>query len=158
MFLNCNKMVEEKLYYAIGHIALDELVFFLREQAQDSFPSLRDENYLETLAEKWSQNAKFCVCRKSDNTPVGMIAFYANQLETGTAYIPHVYVRPEFRNHGLFSSMFNLVSQYVKDHGFTNIRLEVAKENERARRAYLKSGFREECHASKESVYLTKSL
>lgn len=126
---------------AIEHLSLKELKSFLREQALDTFPALKDEHRLTMLAAKWYKHAEFCTCRDDSGQLVGMIAFYANQPETGIAYIPHVYVSPAYRGRGIFSQMFQKVVAYVKQKGYTSIKLEVSKDNMTAQKAYIKQGF-----------------
>lgn len=139
---------------AIEHLDFPELVAYLREQANDAFPDLKDEGRLNMLAEKWYKYAEFCVCRDKDDQLVGMIAFYINQREECVAYIPHVYVNKIFRGKGIFAGLFLRVKDYVKDKGFCLIRLEVQKNNIRARRAYLNIGFQIDGEASEESIYM----
>ena len=138
---------------AIEHLSLDELKLFLREQAQDAFPSLRDEDRLNLLAEKWQGHAEFCTCRL-DNGLVGMVAFYANQPENGIVYLPHVYVRSECRGQKIMTSMLQKIEEYSKEKGFISFRLEVLKSNEIAKKAYSHYGFSYLGEASDKSIYL----
>lgn len=142
---------------AIEQLSLPELKSFLREQAQDAFPSLRDEDKLNVLAEKWQSHAEFCTCRL-DNRLVGMIAFYANDSETGLAYIPHVYVSPFHRREGLFSKMLKLIEESITTRGFTKIKLEVDKNNLNAQAVYQKNGFSIIGETSLTSLYMTKMI
>lgn len=142
---------------AIEQLSLPELKSFLREQAQDAFPSLKDEDKLNVLAEKWQSHAEFCTCRL-DNRLVGMIAFYANDSETGLAYIPHVYVSPFHRREGLFSKMLKLIEESITTRGFTKIKLEVDKNNLNAQAVYQKNGFSIIGETSLTSLYMTKMI
>lgn len=126
---------------AIEQLEIDELRSFLREQADDAFPDLKDEQRLNMLAEKWSKNSEFCVCRNAEGSLMGMIAFYANRPEGAVAYIPHVYVNRECRGKGVFATMLHSIQEYVKDKGYRFIRLEVQKNNKKAQSAYLHCGF-----------------
>ena len=125
----------------MDYISLSELSDYLHFQAEDTFPALKDEHRLTMLAAKWYEHAEFCTCRDDSGQLVGMIAFYANQPETGIAYIPHVYVSPAYRGRGIFSQMFQKVVAYVKQKGYTSIKLEVSKDNMTAQKAYIKQGF-----------------
>ena len=87
-----------------------------------------------------------------------MIAFYANGKGADYAYIPHVYVSPDYRGKGLFSKMFRIVEDYVRTRGFTEIRLEVDNNNCSAKSAYLRNGFVQVKAASPSSAYLVKDL
>lgn len=125
----------------IASIAYNELLDYMRKQADDTFPDLKDEQRLSQLAEKWYTHAEFCLCRDNDML-VGIIVFYANSQDTNIAYIPHVYVSPEYRRNGLFSQMLKNVKAFVKRKGFGEIRLEVETKNETAQRSYQHNGFR----------------
>lgn len=140
---------------AIEHLILQELVAFLRKQADEVFSDLKDEGRLNMLAEKWCKYAEFCICRDEDGQLVGMIAFYANQCEGCVAYIPHVYVDKAYRGKGVFAGLFLVVKDYVRDKGFSQIRLEVKNNNLRARRAYQNIGFQIAGEASEESIFMT---
>jgi ribosomal protein S18 acetylase RimI-like enzyme len=146
------------MIFQIEHLAFEELSSFLRLQAEDTFPDLKDEERLKMLAEKWSKNAECSTCRDDDGQLVGMIAFYANGQGADFAYIPHVYVSPEFRNRGLFARMLNAVEQYVKLKGFGIIRLEVAKNNEKAKNAYIRNGFHHSKDVNENSSFMIKVL
>lgn len=126
---------------AIEQLSLPELKSFLREQAQDAFPLLRDEDKLNVLAEKWQSHAEFCTCRL-DNRLVGMVAFYANQPDVRVAYISHVYVSKDLRGRSLFSKMLRCIKNEIRPKGFTVIRLEVNANNYSAQEAYVRNGFR----------------
>lgn len=138
---------------AIEPLSLSDLKSFLREQAQDAFPSLRDEDKLNVLAEKWQSHAEFCTCRL-DNRLVGMVAFYANQPEKGIVYLPHVYVRSECRGQRIMTSLLNKIEEYTKERGFMAFRLEVLKSNMLAQKAYSHYGFSYLGEASDKSIYL----
>jgi len=138
----------------IEPLALNELKAFLRMQADVTFPGLKDESRLKMLAEKWHEHAEFCTCRDNENRLIGMIAFYANRPETGESYIAHVYVYNKYRGKKIFSKMFHLTKETVKENGFSQIRLEVGNDNVRALNAYLKIGFQQVGKASESSLYM----
>lgn len=139
---------------AIEPLLLEVLQAFLREQAEDAFPDLKDEQRLAMLSEKWNAHAEICTCRNEEGRLVGMIAFYANQPESGVVYIPHVYVSGAYRGRNLMSSMLDVIKEYVKGEGFMFMRLEVHKDNERAQRAYIHYGFSISGDASDKSVFM----
>lgn len=143
---------------AIEPLQLDELRDYLREQADDAFPNLKDELRLNKLSEKWHSYAEFCTCRNDENCLVGMIAFYANQIEGGIAFMPHVYVSIKYRGQGLMTSMLHVIEGYVMNKGFNCIHLEVRKTNERAQRYYLHCGFSLLDNTLKESYIMCKQL
>lgn len=129
------------MHFIIEHLRLYDLAAFLREQADDIFFELKDENRLNMLADKWSHYAEFCTCRDDNGHLVGMIVFYANRLEGQVAYIPHVYVKKEYRRKGIYGSLFRGMVGYVKQKGYNKIRLEVEKDNTIAIMTYCHYGF-----------------
>ena len=144
------------MIFQIERLDFEELCSFLRLQAEDSFPDLKDEERLKMLAEKWSNNADCSTCRNDDGHLVGMIAFYANVQGAEFAYIPHVYVSLDYRHQGLFVKMLRMMEAYVKEKGYTKIKLEVKNDNEIAKNSYLRQGFVEGAIASENTVYMVK--
>ena len=150
-------MMNETITCQIEQIDYDELLGFMRQQAEDAFPSLKDEERLLAFSKKLHTHAEFCLCRDNGKL-VGMIAFYANGQGADFAYIPHVYVSPGYRKSGLFSQMLKIIEKYVKEKSFSEIKLEVRNDNKNAQSAYLKNGFSYDELASPESVYMVKRL
>lgn len=144
--------------FQIERLGFEELCAFLHIQAEDTFPDLKNEERLKMLAEKWSQNAECSTCRDDKALILGMIAFYANVKGADIAYIPHVYILPNYRHQGLFGQMLQRIETYVKQKGFTKLKLEVNSENVTAKCSYLKQGFVEVAIASEKSVYMIKSI
>lgn len=126
--------------YQIGRLSYDELVAYMRRQADDTFPSLKDEERLLAFATKLHAHAEFCLCR-DDRELVGLIAFYANGQGADFAYISLVYVSPDYRKKGLFSRMLSIVEEHVREKSFSEIRVEVLKSNDNAIKCYLNDGF-----------------
>jgi len=139
---------------AIEQLELKELQAFLREQAEDSFPDLKDEERLTMLSEKWHSYAEICTCRNDIGQLVGMIAFYANQPDGRVAYIPHVYVKRELRGKSIFKMMFYEIVMFLKKNGFKRVRLEVNNNNLNARRAYSAMGFHIDGAAGAHSTFM----
>ena len=146
------------MIFQIERLGFEELIAFLRLQAEDSFPDLKDEDRLKMLAEKWSKKAEFSTCRNNERQLVGMIAFYANEKGVDFAYIPHVYVSPDYRHQGLFAKMFHMIVSYVKKKGFAKIKLEVDNDNVLAKTAYLRQDFVEDTTTSKKTTYMIKNI
>lgn len=146
------------MIFQIERLEFEELSSFLRLQAADCFPDLKDEERLKMLAEKWSENAECSTCRDDGGNLIGMVAFYANGQSADFAYIPHVYVSSGYRNIGVFSRMLNFVVGYVKKKGLSEIRLEVRIDNNIAQSAYKKNGFVQCGSVSPNSIYLSLVL
>ncbi len=139
---------------AIERLKLEEMGAFMRIQANDTFPDLKDERRLNMLAKKWITFAESCTCRDDEGCLVGIIVFYANRPNEAVAFIPHVYVSREYRGRRIFSSMLHLVQDYVSEKGFRLIRLEVKKSNETAEKVYSQYGFTPMKDSSEDAVYM----
>lgn len=57
------------------------------------------------------------------------------------AYLGFMYVKPEFRGRGVNKMVLDALTQWIKNQGIREIRLEVYAKNETAKRAYEKAGF-----------------
>lgn len=149
--------MESILKYEIGKIGYEEFISFMDKQANDTFPTLLDEKWRLTFSNKLYFNAEFCFCR-ANNALIGMIAFYANRKDVDFAYLPHIYVSPEYRGQGVFAQMFQLVEKEIIQRGFSGIRLQVDTNNVRGQHAYIKQGFAIGKAANIDSIYMEKRL
>jgi len=60
-------------------------------------------------------------------------------------WIQSVYVQPQFRRQGVFSSLYSFVKQTALSEGVTSLRLYVDKDNRSAQKCYRSLGM-DECH------------
>ena len=58
------------------------------------------------------------------------------------AYLGFMYVKPDFRGHGVNQRLINQLIQWSRKNGMTEIRLEVYSDNIAAQKAYSKIGFK----------------
>lgn len=124
----------------IESIEYGEFLAYMRSQADDGFPTFKNEEWVQTFATKLHTHAYFCFCRDCGQL-VGMIAFYANGQGADFAYIPHVHVSSSYRRMGLFSKMLLEVEKKCLNKSFSEIRLEVRGVRKEAIEAYTKNGF-----------------
>ncbi len=61
---------------------------------------------------------------------------------TAYAYLGFMYVKPNFRGKGINRIILQGLVEWAKSRGITEIRLEVYNENNIAKAAYLKAGFK----------------
>lgn len=57
------------------------------------------------------------------------------------AYLGFMYVKPAFRGQGINQKVLDALTNWIKEKGIAEIRLEVYAENAGAKRAYEKAGF-----------------
>jgi ribosomal protein S18 acetylase RimI-like enzyme len=58
------------------------------------------------------------------------------------AYLGFMYVKPEFRGQGVNKMVLDTLINWSKSKGISEVRLEVYDENEIAKKAYFKAGFK----------------
>lgn len=58
------------------------------------------------------------------------------------AYLGFMYVKPTFRGHGINQKILDRLIEWSKEKGMTEVKLDVYAENEIAKKAYLKAGFK----------------
>ena len=77
---------------------------------------------------------------KVDGRPAGYTSWSPYTLP-GTAKLHKVYLLQEFQGQGIGSAMLADAAEQALKAGFTRLRLNVNKHNDRARKAYLRNGF-----------------
>ena len=75
-----------------------------------------------------------------DGTAAGYTS-WAPYTIPGTAKLHKVYLLQKFQGRGIGSAMLADAAEQARKAGFTRLRLNVNKHNERARRAYFRNGF-----------------
>ena len=103
--------------------------------------SLQQRNAIDFFAEKFSKYASVIVAENSENICMGFIAYYANNLESKTAYITMVATLPEYRGMHIGQSLMDYCKKDIIAKGYTFIRLEGGKNNLIAQQFYKKNGF-----------------
>lgn len=97
-----------------------------------------------------------CIVAKSDKTE-GLIAFYANNYETKTAFITSVLVSSESRGKGIGSGLVEACENICRENGFEKITLEVHSDNSIAISLYEKFGYKP-YKTDGESIYMEKII
>ena len=83
-----------------------------------------------------------------DGLPVGSLMLTREWSDWNCCWylwIQSVYVRPDYRNRGIYKTMYNEVLKLAKSEGVTQIRLYVDRDNQKAQSVYQKLGM-SECH------------
>lgn len=113
------------------------------EQVKDDFVDFSDYDYIKNFATKLSNHALH-ICYKSKNNKSsknsGLISFYMNNGDF--VYITFVSVQKDYRGKKVFSLMLNFLEQVMQKTGYSDLRLEVKKENLHAFNVYKKLGFK----------------
>lgn len=104
-------------------------------------PQLLNNVNLDSYARKLSEFANFLICGL-DGEDIGFIAFYENKI-SNELYITLIAVRQDLQHHGYGSDLLCQFEQKYKGTLFTEIKLEVDKDNLNAYDFYRKHGFHE---------------
>ena len=83
-----------------------------------------------------------------------MIAAYMNQ--TPLSYLSHCIFLLNYKQYGIFKSMFNFLEKVAVERNCTCFKLEVGNDNVPAIETYLKSGFEISSRMSDSSLYVKK--
>lgn len=124
-------------------------------ELKDSFFSF-DGNLGEYIL-KLSKNAEVYACYIEDK-PVGVVAFYANDVSVKTAFLTSILVNRDLKGRGIGSALLTAAENECFRRGFKEIRLEVHCENLAAIRFYKNRNYRFLRKSSDDSVYMVKNL
>ena len=129
-------------------------------QIHSAFEELKDSFYTvpskyEELIEKIYKNG-IVIAAKSGSIN-GLIAFYANDYTSKTAYITSVLVSLNSRGKGLGTALMKECEKICREKCFERIRLEVNSENGIAVSLYKKLGYMYS-EINQKSVYMEKIL
>ena len=119
-------------------------------------PALKDDNLINTLAQKYAEIAEFYVMYSCTKT-AGFIAYYCHD-ESRNAYVSMLMVREKFQRQGIGRAFLDRVIEDCERLGKDRIRLEVDLDNEKGLAFYKKNGFTRERSASQETDYYVLSL
>jgi ribosomal protein S18 acetylase RimI-like enzyme len=92
--------------------------------------------YCAKLAKNAAVNIQF-----ENNSPVGMIAYYCNDLTNESIFVSSIVVLPEFRRSGTGKRLLKLATEHGRRLGFKRCTLEVAATNLAAITFYERQGF-----------------
>jgi len=92
------------------------------------------------------------------NESAGIIAFYANDYATKCAYYNILAISKNFQNKGLGSLLFKFGLDKIEKSEMEFVRLRVRKTLENLINFYNRCGFKYECDANEESIYMIKKI
>lgn len=106
----------------------------------DFVPPLSARVDVRAYAQKMADNAMRFEAW-DDDTLIGLVAVYCNDLHKRTAFITSVSVLPEWQGQGIGMRLMNACLSHVRPLGFTGIELEVDQRNQGAAALYQRVGF-----------------
>jgi ribosomal-protein-alanine N-acetyltransferase len=102
--------------------------------------ALKERTDINQYAQKLATLA-VCLEAWSDDTLIGLLALYCNDLQEKRAYISHVSTLPAWQGHGIATHLLQQAIQHAQASGIRSIQLEVSANNTPAIRLYEKQGF-----------------
>lgn len=119
-----------------------KLIKLLTDCANDSAHDLLHGRDPSSYADKLLKHAEL-VTWHQDGELRALVAFYANDAESGIAFVTMVAVDPEHRRSGIASTLLTAALSIMSSRGYRKCRLEVTADNVRALHLYLSMGFSE---------------
>ncbi len=89
---------------------------------------------------------------------LGYCALYANDLQTRTAYLTLLAVRPDRQGSGVGKTLLRQAEEAARAQGMTALRLEVSKDNAAAQGLYRRAGFLPTGEEHAASIHMAKPL
>lgn len=133
-----------------GHISDAEAIArFQVEMAAESEGTVLDFGAVikgVTAALEDPAKGTYYIARNSEGAPVASLLLtreWSDWTNRWYWWIQSVYVSPEYRRRGVFSSLYDAVRQDAVKAGVTCLKLYVDKDNERAKTCYRKQGMSE---------------
>lgn len=127
----------------------------IMHSCKDDMFSVRSDEFLDSLAEKFSKYGCFLAAYKEEKL-AGYIAFYCNDTVTQAAFISVIVIKKDFQRMGLGSALINEAIKKSKENGMTKLRLEVDINNENAIQFYKRMGFAVESVST--TMYMCKDI
>ncbi|WP_313449061.1 GNAT family N-acetyltransferase [Streptococcus parasuis] len=119
-------------------------------------PLITSINNLSEYALKLVDNAEVFIAK--DESILGFIAVYSNDMSNKTGYITQVGVKSIAQSTGIGKRLMNEAYSICKEKGMQKIKLEVRKSNIKAIKFYQKEGFKDCGDATEHSTYMEKTL
>lgn len=134
-----------------------EVLLYLK-QFSDVFPHLCEKiESFEAYAAKLSQYAEVYVGTENADA-FGIVVFYANDVQTKTAYISLIGIKRSAQGKGLGYWLLTKCQEVCRSRGMTTLSLEVDCDNDNAISFYQRNGFVIGTDTQRGSMYMNKSL
>lgn len=114
-------------------------------------------SFRKKMADKFSLKAEFLLGKENDEN-IGFIAYYANNDADKTVYISMIAVSFSHRRQGVGELLLEKCISDAMKRKMQFVKLEVKKDNWKARCFYEKNGFTVEKESSKNNLYMRKIL
>ena len=133
-------MEEKKISYKIKAASEKDVFLHLRECNDSFLPPLNEKVNIDEYAKKIFEKA-ITFEAWENQTLVGLIAAYFNDLNKGAGFITNVSVLKNYMGQGIASELLKNCIQYARQKKITEMQLEVDKKNMTAILFYKKYNF-----------------
>jgi GNAT superfamily N-acetyltransferase len=116
----------------------------------DREAAFADDEWQTWAAEDSAGDASATFLATSGGQPIGMVAAYRDDDETGLFHVVAMWVAPEARRQGVGADLLSHVLEWTRSCGGSVVQLNVTTAADDARRLYLRNGFAPD-GASRES-------
>ena len=113
---------------------------------------------LSRLSEKFNKHAEFLIAENDNGECVGCAAYYRNDVRSKIAFLSIIVVRSGFESLGIGTNLIKSLELDCMNNGFCTVRLEVARQNEKAISFYKRNGYGMSCERTAGSLFLVKTL
>lgn len=131
----CLGLIMSNLFFDTPNLSIEDISVYFGKLDEETITEIETRTNLSEYLTKLSNYAKI-LRLNAERSVVGLIFYYENNHEI---YITHLSVLPEHRNLGYASQMLGQLSKSSR----LPIKLEVAIDNEIARKLYKRLGFSE---------------
>jgi len=151
MFQTDDLMKFENIYNA------KEICLFIK-RFDCIFPHLKEKiDSYESYSKKLEKYASVVISKINDEL-CGILIYYANNMESKTAYISLIGVFPNYQGRGLGELLLDYCIENSRLNGMKRLSLEVDLDNSSAISFYKRNGFIECGSKSTTSIQMTKDI
>lgn len=119
--------------------------------------SINNVTDIDKLAAKYEKHGIVYVAY-FDKKPIGLVAFYCNDIESFQAYLSMIVVKDTYQNSGIGRRLLEELIRFCTEKNFKVIKLEVNTANKKAITFYKHRGFVRSGVASNKSEYYVLAL
>lgn len=134
-------------------ITSDQVQKHLEAVSKSFVPNLSSYVNIENYSKKIAEKAVLFFEKDNNSNLIGLVAVYDNNEEK-FGWITNVSVNPFVHNKGIASKLLKECINFFKNKNYSNIKLEVFDNNEKAIKLYKKHNFK--LHEQKENKFIMK--
>lgn len=118
----------------------DNIVSLVSRYDEDFEPPLSERIDLNSYVHKLLDRG-YCYVYKHKEKIRGVVAYYANDTDSLSAYLSLILVDEEYRGSEIASKMLNIMEKHCRDIGFNKINLEMASNKNDLMKWYMRQSY-----------------